>query len=300
MKISNDEMPRIHRAFSGAAAAWPLTARARQPATTAHRAASRPRSSPIKEKRGAATPPSPCGTARSARCSPRSRRRDRPPRCRAGISDRYNRRLLGRSRIADRHRRTSCDAAPERSPALRRRRPGTPFGPLRSASCGACAISAESGSVPPEQTNQPVHETDRQVGVVHVDVDRGLEPGGDAFLSRRMRAICVAARSRVINCRVPANTPDTGRISAIVPGMRRLPNSTKTSFPTLGSISRSLGIYQSTKMSVGSRISAIGVPATSDWPACARPVETIPATGAWTRPWRSGAPPLAGVLEAAR
>jgi len=33
-------------------------------------------------------------------------------------------------------------------------------------------------------------------------------------------------------------------------------------------IVRSLGIYQSTKISVGSRISAIGVPAVSDWPTC--------------------------------
>jgi hypothetical protein len=39
-------------------------------------------------------------------------------------------------------------------------------------------------------------------------------------------------------------------------------------------------MYQSTKISVESRISAIGVPAVSDWPTCARPVETIPAIGA--------------------
>src|SRR5262249_12135861 len=108
--------------------------------------------------------------------------------------------------------------------------------------------------------------------------------GGDASGSKRMRAICVAGRSRVNSCCcVPAYTPETGRICAIFPGMRRLPNSTKTSCPTVGSIRRSLGMYQSTKMSVGSRISAIGVPAVSDWPISARPVEIIPATGARTR-----------------
>src|SRR5215475_6924593 len=92
---------------------------------------------------------------------------------------------------------------------------------------------------------------------------------------KRMRAIWVAGRSRVNSCVccVPAKIADTGRISAIFPRMRRLPNSTKTSFPTSGSIRRSLGMYQSTKISVGSRISAIGVPATRDCPTCARPVE---------------------------
>src|SRR5262249_17803118 len=42
-----------------------------------------------------------------------------------------------------------------------------------------------------------------------------------------------------------------------------------------GSMRHSLGMYQPTNISVGSRISAMGVPAVSDWPACARPVETI-------------------------
>src|SRR5262249_46149001 len=57
--------------------------------------------------------------------------------------------------------------------------------------------------------------------------------GGDASGSKRMRAICVAGRSRVNSCCcVPAYTPETGRICAIFPGTRRLPNSTKTSCPT--------------------------------------------------------------------
>jgi hypothetical protein len=47
----------------------------------------------------------------------------------------------------------------------------------------------------------------------------------------------------------------------ISPRIRRLPNRTKTSLPTFGSDRRSLGTYQSTKTSVGSRICAIGVPA---------------------------------------
>src|SRR4051812_30982750 len=41
-------------------------------------------------------------------------------------------------------------------------------------------------------------------------------------------------------------------------------------------------------MSVGSRSSAIGVPATTDWPTCARPVETIPAIGAKGRKLNRG------------
>src|SRR6266436_350011 len=110
--------------------------------------------------------------------------------------------------------------------------------------------------------------------------------GGEAPRSKWMRAICVAGRVRAISCCcIPAYTPETGRICAIVPGMRRLPNNTETTCPTWGSIRRSLGMYQSTKMSVGSRISAIGVPAGSDWPTSARPVEMIPAIGANTRPW---------------
>src|SRR4051812_24910109 len=46
------------------------------------------------------------------------------------------------------------------------------------------------------------------------------------------------------------------------PGMRRLPNSTRTSSPILGSSTRQFGTYQSTKTSVGLTISAIGTPAT--------------------------------------
>jgi hypothetical protein len=85
---------------------------------------------------GVATPPSPCHIAHSARLSLRSRKRGRPTRCRAGISDRYIQRLPGRSHTVDRHRHRSCDEAPERSPALRHRKPGTPIDPIQSASCG--------------------------------------------------------------------------------------------------------------------------------------------------------------------
>ena len=105
-----------------------------------------------------------------------------------------------------------------------------------------------------------------------------------------MRAICVAVRSASKTGCVPAYTSETGRISTILPERRQLPNSTKTLFPTLGSAKRSLGMYQSTKTSVGWRISAIGVPATSDWPTRARFVETIPAIGATTRLRRNCAP----------
>jgi hypothetical protein len=83
---------------------------------------------------GMATRSSPCDTAHSARLSPRSRKRGRPTQCRAGISDRCIDRLSRRSHTGDRHRRTSCDGAQERSPALRRRKPGTPTDSLQSAS----------------------------------------------------------------------------------------------------------------------------------------------------------------------
>src|SRR5208337_4329562 len=56
---------------------------------------------PRKSAEGAATPPSPCRIAHSARLSLRSRKRGRPTRCRAGISDRYIQRLPGRSHTLD-------------------------------------------------------------------------------------------------------------------------------------------------------------------------------------------------------
>ena len=190
-----------------------------------------------------------------------------------------------RSHTADRHRRRSCDGAPEKTPARRRRKPGTPIDLLQSASCAASLDSALHVQSKPEEPDQPVGDAGGKVGVVHVNIDRRVER------RRRLRpgrSECARSAWRYGRARraaaLPAYTSETGRISAIFPEMRRLPNSTKTSFPTLGSLRRSLGIYQSTKISVGSRISAIGVPATSDWPTCARLVEMIPATGAKTRP----------------
>jgi hypothetical protein len=89
---------------------------------------------PATSAEGMATRSSPCDIAHSARLSPRSRKRGRPTQCRAGISDRYIDRPSQRSHTGDRHRRTSCDGAQERSPALRRRKPGTPTDSLQSAS----------------------------------------------------------------------------------------------------------------------------------------------------------------------
>ena len=83
-----------------------------------------------------ATLSSPCDIGHSARWSPRSRKQGRPTQCRGGISDRYIPWLPGRSHTVDRHRRRPCDEAPETSPALRRRKLGTPIDPLRFASCG--------------------------------------------------------------------------------------------------------------------------------------------------------------------
>jgi hypothetical protein len=85
---------------------------------------------------GVARPSSHGHIGHSARWSPRFRKRGRRTRCRAGISDMYTRQLPGRSHTPGRHRRTSCDEAPEKTPALRRRKPGTPIDPLQSASCG--------------------------------------------------------------------------------------------------------------------------------------------------------------------
>jgi len=83
-----------------------------------------------------ATAPSPCRIGRSARLSRQPRSRGRPRRYGADTSDMSIHRRTGRSHIADPHRHTSCDEAPEQSAALERRKPGTLIDPLQSASCG--------------------------------------------------------------------------------------------------------------------------------------------------------------------
>jgi hypothetical protein len=90
----------------------------------------------LRRIKAAGTPPSLCDSGCSERRSRRSRKPHRPTKCRAGISDRYNRRLRGGSHTRARHRRRSCDEAPEKSAALRRRTPGTLIDPVQSACCG--------------------------------------------------------------------------------------------------------------------------------------------------------------------
>ena len=189
------------------------------------------------EKRRGATPPSPCDIGCSAHSSPRSRKRGRPIQCRAGISDRYIRRLPGRSHTADRHRRRSCDEAPETTPALRRRKPGTPIDPLQSASCGTPRDHPRrSCSIKPEETDQHVGDAGGKFGVVHVNVDRRVQRRrrprpGRSGCARSASPDGHALKAAALRAGVH---PETGRISAIFPGMRRLPNSTKTSLPDLG------------------------------------------------------------------
>jgi hypothetical protein len=67
---------------------------------------------------------------------------------------------------------------------------------------------------------------------------------GTAPELKRMRATCVAVRSLAKSGCLRTYTSEIGRISAILPEMRRLPNSTKTPFPTLGSAPRQRAFHR--------------------------------------------------------
>src|SRR5439155_7123027 len=73
------------------------------------------------------------------------------------------------------HRHTSCDGAPEKSPALARRKPGTPIDPLQSASYGTPRDITSSRSIKPKEPEQHAGDVGGKSAVVHANVDRGVE-----------------------------------------------------------------------------------------------------------------------------
>ena len=218
---------------------------------------------------------------RNAHSCPRSRKRGRPTQCRVGISDSCIRRPQERSHTAARHRRRSCDAAPEKTQA----------GGAASRTHRLARFDLHRVTLRFDPASRPAaRRADQHVAEPAENRCSACErrpSSSAAAAARRGRSECVRSAWRCAHARqgcVPAYTSETGRISAILPERRQLPNSTKTLFPTLGSARRSLGMYQSTKTSVGSKISAIGVPATNDWPTRARLVERKPLIGAVIRP----------------
>ena len=119
----------------------------------------------------AVTLPSPGDTAGSAHSFPRSHKPGRPIRYRADISDKYSQRASQRSHTADRHRRRSCDAAPEKTAARERRKLGIPMTPLQSASWSLPFDTQTPCSLKAEETDQSGGGARGEVGVVHVNVD---------------------------------------------------------------------------------------------------------------------------------